>query len=465
MIGIHAEQTPATCVVTLDGQPQAMQWPGGQTDLLLRLDDLSIGTSEVSVTLMAESGKTIAEGSIVVTVRDPQVRPDGATAGEGIRMLSDPAQPTLSDLWDGRAAISIDGPSSRPATLTVTLLSHTGEELTEIAQEVSLPVTPEGWSRTAAGIRADQRFKRHYDDAQSTRVTVSHSGIGFAALTCDRGFQPLRWHLASRRDGSHVARLIDRTDGAQAKVELFTVGEPLIPVPCPPSGDIAIPAQGGLLRAAAGEATASALLPTQPNEVMRLRNTAPVVRGTSRTPHEVMRLAAAHLAWSTAERPADPFASRQCDMVLDAITRAIASLIGQSYWAGVERKMTHASDLTAFIGDMEACVGEISSHRKLADRIAHSLWDWSTPEALLTGFTDALGGIMPGSKTAENQDTARFVLTLSDQPGQILVGWSPSECEDLLAKVIASPVLLRAARFAVLGARAFHGAVTAGGPW
>ena len=465
MIGIHAEQTPATCVVTLDGQPQAMQWPGGQTDLLLRLDDLSIGTSEVSVTLMAESGKTIAEGSIVVTVRDPQVRPDGATAGEGIRMLSDPAQPTLSDLWDGRAAISIDGPSSRPATLTVTLLSHTGEELTEIAQEVSLPVTPEGWSRTAAGIRADQRFKSHYDDAQSTRVTVSHSGIGFAALTCDRGFQPLRWHLASRRDGSHVARLIDRTDGAQAKVELFTVGEPLIPVPCPPSGDIAIPAQGGLLRAAAGEATASALLPTQPNEVMRLRNTAPVVRGTSRTPHEVMRLAAAHLAWSTAERPADPFASRQCDMVLDAITREIASLIGQSYWAGVERKMTHASDLTAFIDDMEACVGEISSHRKLADRIAHSLWGWSTPEALLTGFTDALGGIMQGSKTAENQDTARFVLTLSDQPGQVLVGWSPSECEGLLAKVIASPVLLRAARFAVLGARAFHGAVTAGGPW
>jgi hypothetical protein len=178
-----------------------------------------------------------------------------------------------------------------------------------------------------------------------------------------------------------------------------------------------------------------------------------------------MRLAAAHLAWSTAERPADPFAIRQCDMVLDAITREIASLIGQSYWAGVERKMTHASDLTAFIGDMEADVGEISSHRKLADRIAHSLWGWSTPEALLTGFTEALGGITPGSKTAENQDTARFVLTLSDQPGQVLVGWSPSECESLLAKVVASPVLLRAARFAVLGARAFHGAVMAGGPW
>lgn len=465
LIGIYAEQVPATCVVTLDGQPQALPWPGGQRDLLLRLDDLGVGTSEVSVALMADSGETIAEGSLVVTVRDPQVRPDTATASEGIRLLADPVQPTLSDLWDGRAAISIDGPSSMPAAITVTLLSDTGEELTEIAREVSLPVTPEGWGRTAAGIRADHRFESHYDDAQTSRVTVSHSGIGFATLTCDRGFQPLRWRLARRHDLSHVARLIDRTDGARAKVELFTVSEPLIPVPCSSSGDIAVPAQGGLLRATAGEVTASAVLPTQPNEVIRHRNTAPVVRGASRTPLEVMRLAAAHLAWATAERPADPFASHQCDMVLEAITREIASLVGQSYWAGVERRMKRASDLTAFIDDMKACVGEISSHKKLADRIAHSLWGWSTPEALLTGFTDALAGITQGNKTAENQDAARFVLTLADQPGQVLADWSPSECEGLLAKVIASPVLLRAARFAVLGARAFHGTVTAGGPW
>lgn len=465
MIGIYAEQIPATCVVTLDGQPQALPWPGGQRDLLLRLDDLGIGMSEVSVALMADSGETIAEGSLAVTVRDPQVRPDAATAGEGIRLLADPAQPTLSDLWDGRAAISIDGPSSVPAALTITLLSDTGEELTEITREVSLPVTPETWGRTAAGIRADHRFKGHYDDAQTSRVTVSHSGIGFATLTCDRGFQPLRWRLARCHNGSHMARLIDRTDGARAKVELFTVGEPLAPVPCSSSGDIAVPAQGGLLRATAGETTACALLPTQPNEVIRHRNTTPVVRGTSRTPLEVMRLAAAHLAWATAEQPADPFASRQCDRVLEAITREIASLVGQSYWASVERKMNRASDLTAFIDDMEACVGEIGTHRKLANRIAHSLWGWSTPETLLIGFADALADFMHGSMTAENRDTARFVLTLADQPGQVLVGWSHSECEHQLAKIIASPVLLRAARFAVLGARAFHGALTAGGPW
>ena len=94
--------------------------------------------------------------------------------------------------------------------------------------------------------------------------------------------------------------------------------------------------------------------------------------------------------------------------------------------------MKHATDLTAYVDDMEACVGDISSHRDLADRISRCLWAWSTPEALLAGFTDALTGIMHGSRAAENQDTARFVLTLADQPGQIMTDWSPSECEDLL---------------------------------
>lgn len=465
MIGIYAEQIPKSCVLTLDGRSETLPWPDGQRDLLLRLDGLSVGTSEVAVALMADSGKSIAEGFIAVTVRDPRVRPDGATAGEGIRLLADPAQPTLSDLWDGRAEISIDGPSSRPAKLTVTLLSDTGEKLSEITQEILLPMTPEGWSQTVAGIRKDSRFEGHYDDAQSTRITVSRSGIGFAALTCDRGFQPLQWRMAYCHDGSYAARLIDRTDGAHAVADMFTVHEPLVPIPCPSSGDIRVPAEGGLLRAAAGETTAVALLPTQPTKIVGLGKTPPVVRGNDRTSGEVMRLVEAHLMWTTAHRPADPFASHQCDVVLDAIAREIASLIGKSYWAKVERKIKHATDLTDYINEMQASVGKISSQKQLADRIARSLWHWSTPEALLAGFSEALVAALQLGDMAGDQVIARFVLTLADQPGQILTGWGPFECQELLGKILAFPVLLRAGRFAVLGARAFHGAVTPGGPW
>jgi hypothetical protein len=466
LIGIHSEQIPTTCAVTLDGQSQTLPWPDGQRDLLLRLDDLSVGTSKVTVALLAADGKTIADGYFAVTVRDPKVRPDRAAAGEGIRLLADPAQPTLSDLWDGRAEISIDGPSSTKATLRVILLSDRGEELAEIAQEICLPLTSKEWPLAAARIRENQRFSAYYDEAQSTQITVSRSGIGLAALTCDRGFQPLQWHITRRRDGSHLARLINRTGGAQAVIERFTIDEPLVPVQYPPSGDIPVPAQGGLLRAAAGEATAVALLPTQPKTLVGRGDPDPMVKGCSRTPDGIMRLAAAHLAWATAHRPADPFASRQCDIVLEAIALEVISLISKSsYWTRVERKVRHARDLQDCVSEMEAAVGVIPAHRKLADRIAHSLCDWSTPEALLAGISEAMTGTIQADYTADNQGTARFVLTLADQPGQILIGWSPAECQEFLGNVLACPVLLRAARFALLGSRAFHKIVTPGGPW
>jgi hypothetical protein len=45
-------------------------------------------------------------------------------------------------------------------------------------------------------------------------------------------------------------------------------------------------------------------------------------------------------------------------------------------------------------------------------------------------------------------------LLLASRPGLIL-DWDPAERDKILDAVVTSPVLLRAARFAVLGSRAF----------
>ena len=85
-----------------------------------------------------------------------------------------------------------------------------------------------------------------------------------------------------------------------------------MPFPCPPAGDIPIPRAEDLLRAAAGTATAAAVLPTKPNEVMRLGSPRPRVETGDRTPREVERLATAwHLRGDSADLPADPFAQHE----------------------------------------------------------------------------------------------------------------------------------------------------------
>ena len=112
--------------------------------------------------------------------------------------------------------------------------------------------------------------------------------------------------------------------------------------------------------------------------------------------------------------------------------------------------------MAAFARDMERCVGEISRHRALAGTIAGHLRQWGTREQLRRGYPDLVARSGALRVPVTDPVTARFALALADQPGLIMTDWSPAECEDLLSRILASPVLFRAARFAVLGARAFH---------
>ena len=453
MIAVSAGQTPEACVVTVDGERTTIGWPGGQRELLLRLDELRVGTHEARVELLAENGKAIAEGALVVTVRDPQVRPDSATVGEGIRMLADPAQPALSDLWDGRATISADGPPGEEAALRVTLLSEKGAQLAEVTKNVTLPVTRGDWDRAAEMIREDRHFRLAYDDAQSARITVSRAGIGFASVTADRGFQPLRWRVTRRHDGSHAARLIDRTDGTRTRADLYRVTEPLTAVPCDLDDGIAVPALGGVLRASAGEAVSAVLLPTQPTEVFRTGVARPTVITRARSAEEVTRLASAYHLWHAAERHADPFAARQQAAVLAAIARAIASLVACGRWGALEQRMSTARDLTDYLGEMARLIGESAAEKAIAKSIASRLWAWSDLDTLRAD----LEKIMAPTVRDTTSNVISFAVTLASRPDRIITRLGPEVRDELLRKLLAAPVLMRAARFAVLGANAFHG--------
>jgi hypothetical protein len=455
MIAISTDQVPEACDIRLDGDGGTVPWPAGQREFLLRLEDLGTGTHPVSVAVLAAGGRVIADGMLLVTIRDPLARPDGGSPSEGIRVLSDPARPTLSDLWDGRAELCIQGPEAGHAWLTVTLLSDHGEQLAEVRRDIRLPLSPDGWSRVVASIRKDGCFQTAYDSAESATLSVERAGTGFASLTYDRGFQPLRWRVVSLHDRAHVARLIDRTDGVRTTAELYRIDDPLVPVSVSLAGDVPLPPRGGLLRAAAGEATAAIVAPTRPSEVLQLGVARPRVVTGSRTPGEVERLATAWRWWDAAERPADPFAEYEVSAVLTAITSAIGSLVGGGRWGAVERHVRSGRNLASYVGEMERLVGDSVPDRALAQAVARHLWEWAGEEQLLRGYLALVSRASTLRPHLEGTDTARFALALASRPGLIVTDWEDAQRGDLLSRVLVRPALFRAARFAVLGARAF----------
>jgi len=113
-----------------------------------------------------------------------------------------------------------------------------------------------------------------------------------------------------------------------------------------------------------------------------------------------------------------------------------------------------------YLQDMQDAVGISNAQKSLAGQIGQNLYRWLTPETLIPGFAQVIAPALDEIDAKNQPSAARFLLALAGRPGYI-ADWDPRDRNCLLERVIASPVLLRAARFAVLGTRALNDIETA----
>lgn len=454
LLSIRSERTPESCVLTVnDGPPQLLQWPSGETEFFFAVDDLAVGVHSLTVTLLGSGAGTVATGTLMVSIRQPNT--EGTGAGEGIRLLASPARPLLTDLWDGRATLTIDGPPDTDAQLVVTLKDERDRELAHVRRTVTLPLSEEGWRRIARQDLRSSDLGDAYDEAETCEVVVSRSGIGFASLACERGFRPLRWVISKRHDGPYEARLIDRTDGSNTVVDLFESTAPLEAIRQANGTLVESPLVGGLLRAQSGEQSASVVLPPDHMELIRRRNAArPYVRVGSKSAVEAMRFIRGHAAWMGADLPANPFADRQREKALAAITSELAGLIAGNRWAHQERVQRDA-DILDHLEKMQALAGDMED-QELAKRVNDRLWRWAQQPGLRTPeLAELLGSLIASSGMGDAQEATRFLVCLTTAPGRLLK-WDEGNRNRLLECVLRSPVLVRVVRMAVLGSDALR---------
>lgn len=450
LILVHAQHPPPKAQLTINGEPYFVEWPTGETDLFLSLDDLDVGTHEIVVALGHLDGdRREAGGTLVATIRDPQVQDDGAAAGEGIRLRTVPAQPSLPELWDGNAVVEIDGPEGTIADLRVALCDGDGAELDSHRLSLNLPVRGDDWRRLFHKIRDE--LAKHYDEADVAHLAVSRAGVGFATLTCERGFQGLRWVLSARhRDGGYAARLIDRTDGDPVKVEFFSVEHPLVAQACAADQVFISPPRGGLLWATNGNEVDGQIVPPDPNQLLRLGDAQPAVMTGEKSLAEVNKLILHHRQWRDAELPAHPFGVRDRKRVLAAITTAMAVMLAPGHWARFEQRIVGMAAADVDLDQAQAFVGKSPAQRTAAAAIATNLWHWNTADAFIEGFSEAAADLIKSAGMPNTLNGARLLLQLASSPGELL-DWDEPERNRCLRCVLTNPVLIRVARFAVLG--------------
>lgn len=460
---IRCTLTPGKCLLTVDGEPFFPTWPASETAIVLALRDLAVGTHEVRVVLSDGHGKNLVEGSMAVLIRDPATRPDGADVGEGLRMRASPARPTLTELWDATqpdswreaASITIQGPPGSQAQFVVSLTNDRGETLATVRRTVTLPVDGNAWADLANSIRHDKTFASHYDDAEGCVLSVQRAGLGFASLTCERGFRPLRWRFSTDRHRKQHATLSDRTDSGDAHAEFYAVDDPLQAIRYEPTDVIDLPASGGLLRGVAAGFEALVIAPTDPTGLLGA-DYHPRLPRLTRDLATARRLMKASWLWASADLPADPFAASMQRKVLEALAGANATLFGGGASAAAERRLASAEDPGDYLDDLQCAVGKSAAQLRLAESIGRHLHEWTTPERLSCGFGHFVAPLLEKSGLPSGPSIPSLLLAFAALPG-VIMNLPDNQREQFLRGVMDSPALLRAARFAAIASRALNG--------
>jgi len=456
ILAVSSTRTVTRSVWALDGHSYPIAWPPDQREIFIAFQDLEVGTHELQVALSAsDDDAVLVEGAFEIRIRSPRTRPTSGSFREGLMILATPVSPTLSELWDGRAAIEVRGPAEIEVQLEALLKDRTGATLAQHACAATLPVQPEDWAKLFERlIQRDHAVQDAYNDAEACLLCASHDHLGTVTLRCEREFAPLRWAVARDGDGPFL-RLIDNTEQANVEVQLFEFGSP--DRHCNPHLDERSRLRcrpGGLALARAGGALAAAILPPTVHHLQDLQlepHLAPVTRSLQ----GVVALIDCAELWGTASRPADPFAERGRVKVLKTITGQIAALIGGQRWRELERRIA-ADERPVGQPALEAAVGERPHQRALTRDVAR--WVEPLSSASLADRVTALATALAvharhDAYRSKDPRFAEFLLRLASAP-ESLSNWPNSEIESDVERVLDAPMLIRAARLLVLAIEA-----------
>ena len=356
-LGIRSDHAISSLVVSMNS---GLQLPlelkpirAGQT-VFVELPQLPVGLHKVRVSTRDQAGAIEPLGDLDVMMRIREARPWTPTASPHGPLLveADPPNPTLEQLWEGRAAIAISGPRGRQLRCRASLNEADGAPPLQSIQlpPLPLPVDEERWEEFF-----DQHFRRRpqvqaaYDEARLCTLDFVAEELGAFSLRCPRDFAPLRWALR-RVGGEFRLRLMDDSGEASvAAVSRYEYETPATEERLSLSAPYVTAASGGLYVATHGEFTAGVIVPPTVKTLADLK-CVPAIQSSVRSSDSVIRLVAVYRLWALARVSGDVVSSLRQRTILHAILTAAFRLFCGDAWARAESSFAGSNgDLSQLI--------------------------------------------------------------------------------------------------------------------
>ena len=461
LLSISSTREIERCVLLLDEEPiQRVEWPATDAGVFISLGSLEVGSHVLRVHLEPR-GVDIRpiEGTLSVVIREPRIRSFAGTYREPLVVVSSPAMPSLTELWEGDAAISILGPAGLLVDVRVALERERGARLvSRTIQSLRLPVDARQLqTEFDRKLRQVKDVYRQYDYAMSCLIDVTSSDLGSTSLRCERGLVPLRWGVAEDHDGPYV-RLHDNSGSPDVSIQHFPFGQPDrgTSVRLMPFGRYRSPS-GGMFVARTSHITASVILAPEVRDLTDLSriNVQPIVTSHDRSAETVMKLMDLATLWASAQLPGTPFARMPRNKVMRAITIAIARAIAGPAWAegetGLERGDRNGlADLGRLLGQDEYQKRVIGPEVRRNAVVLKGLIEDERINVLERVLRKVVPTIpLPGGPNW----MAQFLLRLASSPPEAL-RWAGERSRPAIEAARRWPIMFCAARYFVLSLHA-----------
>ena len=466
--------------VSIGGAPSTLVRfaPSEKDPLLLQLPELPVGWHEIRLSfLVAEGAPSVGDGLFEAHVREPEVHRSGGTFRDPLRLMLTPPFGSLEDVWDGRAALELEGPNAVRTRVTADLRLPDGESGASHGFEVQLPVTLAEWGSVfASNVRSARQFQQSFDEAAALVIEAGDDELGRVSVTLEREVAPIRWGF-TRRAGRLMVKLYESADlGIDPVVRFYPFRSADEASAITPADDrLYTDSSGGLFTATLDGIEIGAVVPP---EVKDLKDLKPRVglQERSRTTTDVEALIRTSASWTTARAPGDLVALMARDEVVDAHKGKLGELIGGKLWASLERRLAARGDVPlGEWGEALAKPGDWHTFR----RGVRALSERRLEDPPIEAFAGLLG---PGRSAPANstrvivsssghrpsgggpatgfhiggERLAEFLLRLASDPGT-LNEWDGAELTRFVDETLKHPVVYRAARMVSVCAQAEGG--------
>lgn len=443
------------------GQPVFIELPQLPVGLhTVRISSRATGTTEANV---------VGDLKIMMQIRQARISNSRMSRQVPLRVQLDPITPSMEQIWEGRVAINLCGPTGRSVKCRVSLFDKDEDNpsFTQSLHPMALPVNTEVWWE-----RFDTDFRRtaqhKYDSAKSCELYFSAEELGTFSVHCEREFVPLRWILRRRGHG-HILRMIDDSGHAEPPiVQRFAFESPASKESLTLEDEYEVPAKGGLYVAHIGNFTASIIAAPSVRAFTDFR-CAPHIDKESRSIESIIRIIDIIRLWAFARLPGDVLSANWQREVLLALTAEIFRLLSGDYWWREEDAASHGK--YSQLGVLSCAISTRREHAVIGvtlqrdcdvlaqapvqgrvERLAILVKPFLRLASKRVTILSSKGKVVHRSELPKIDDPkwlSELALRLASDPSEVK-NWAGSELEAGLKRLLEQPLLARAARFLVI---------------